>query len=458
MSSASTGPGGGESAAVRQVESDAHFSIIPTLPKERVWGMADFTVVNAALAIATWCFITGGYIAYVLPAKAGVAVVFFALLFGFGLVLVGSPLPAAKYGIDLCQHARSSMGVHGAGAVGLFVILVMVYLNNAIIYPMLGKGITNIIAAYTPLSDRVDYWLAAVFGILALLLTWWVVVKGPVYIKWFNWVVAPGLVIVMIILLVFIFKDYGWSEISSAPPTGPSGDTLWDYTIAIEWSLGFAFSWWWIMGAMARITKTQRAVAVGFVVGEAFPAGIAIIIGMFTALVVGTFDPTEWLIPVAGRGWGVCGRHGREDLQGWPQVELAGHHIPCAAAGDHHHALPGLHLHTPGPGAGDLGHPAGTAHGHRLRRLLPAAQAASRSRRRVRQLQEQQILLLEGRESGLRCDAGGELWLLLLDARSHLSALEWSIQVHNSRHPDVHSRRHHLLRVDQVARHSPRLG
>jgi NCS1 family nucleobase:cation symporter-1 len=172
---------------------------------------------------------------------------------------------------------------------------------------MLGKGITNIIQAFTPLGDTADYWLAAVFGILALLLTWWVVVKGPVYIKWFNWVVAPGLVIVMVILLVFIFQNYGWSEIVAAKPTGPSGDNLWDYTIAIEWSLGFAFSWWWIMGAMSRITKTQRAVAVGFVVGEAFPAGIAIIIGMFTALVVGTFDPTEWLIPVAGRGWGVVG-------------------------------------------------------------------------------------------------------------------------------------------------------
>jgi NCS1 family nucleobase:cation symporter-1 len=275
------------------------------LPRERVWGLGDFTVVNAALAIATWCFITGGYLAAVLPLEAGFAALAFGLLFGFGLTLMGGTLGSCKYGVDLYVQVRSSFGMHGAATIGIAVCMIMVYLNNCIIYPMLGKGITNIVREYVTMSDQAAYWLAAAFAIAALFATWAVVVKGPVYIKWMNWVIAPLLVVVMIILLVFLLTDFGWSALTGAGPTDAFGEPQLDFAFGIEWSIGFAFSWWWIMGAMSRITRTQRASAFGFVVGTAFPAGMAIMIGMMSALIVGTFDPTQWLIPVAGRFWGI---------------------------------------------------------------------------------------------------------------------------------------------------------
>lgn len=294
-----------EQRAAQYASDEAHFNIIPVLKHDRVWGMRDYILSNVAFAIATWCFITGGYLAYVVPFSAGTAATIFGLFLGYGLIVFGGSLGSCKYGIDLYQQVRSSFGCRAASYFGLFIALLNVLLNLAIIYPMLGKALTNILAGVVPMDENTKYWCSAIVGIVGLLATWVLVYKGPIYMKVFNNWVSPSLIFVLLLLVFFLAKDKGWNAIFAAAPSEPSEDSLWNYTIAIEWNLGFAFSWWWLMGAIARITKTQRVAALGFVVGTAFPAALAIIVGMMSALVVKSPDPTEWLIPIAGRGFGV---------------------------------------------------------------------------------------------------------------------------------------------------------
>lgn len=288
-----------------EAESDAKFTLLPVLPGERIWGPWDFTIVMAAFAIATWTFLTGGYLASIVSATAGILAVGAGLLVGFLLVVPAGALGSAKYGVDQYIQLRAMFGTKGAATLGLATCVFGAWFNMAAIYPMLGKSVANIVSVWAPLGDTAYYWLAAAIGIAALIFTWWITREGPSFVKKFDWFIVPGLAFVMVLLFVFIFKDYGWSAISSATPTDTYDDKQTMYVLAFDTGIGFGLSWFWLMGAMTRITTTQRAAVGGYYWGSFIPSFAGIIMGFMTALVVGETDPTKWMIPLAGPALGI---------------------------------------------------------------------------------------------------------------------------------------------------------
>jgi NCS1 family nucleobase:cation symporter-1 len=288
-----------------QAAADAKLSMLPILPGERIWGGWDFTIVMAALAIATWTFLTGGFVGSIVAGPAGILAVTAGQLVGFAIVVPAGSLGSTKYGVDLYIQMRAMFGVRGAATLGLAVVVFGVWFNNAAIFPMLGKSVANITQVWVPMSEDAAYWYAAVVGIAALVFVWWICRKGPNFIKNLDWVIVPGLIAVMAMLVYFIFTDYGWNAIATAEPSGPWADTQTMYVLAFETGLGFGISWYWIMGALTRIVKTQRGAIAGFYWGSFIPSAVAIAIGLMTALVVGSIDPTEWMVELAGPALGV---------------------------------------------------------------------------------------------------------------------------------------------------------
>ena len=75
--------------------------------------------------------------------------------------------------------------------------------------------------------------------------------------------------------------------------------------IALKLSLGVGFSWWTIMGNLARLTTTQRAAFWPNLIGLFAASVVAGVVGSFAALVLGDADPTVWMIPLGGAVLGV---------------------------------------------------------------------------------------------------------------------------------------------------------
>jgi len=66
-------------------------------------------------------------------------------------------------------------------------------------------------------------------------------------------------VVVIVVMLGAILTEFSWSELLAAQPLAPFGDPGLDWAIAVELSLGVGFSWWTIMGNLARLTTRRPA-------------------------------------------------------------------------------------------------------------------------------------------------------------------------------------------------------
>jgi NCS1 family nucleobase:cation symporter-1 len=75
--------------------------------------------------------------------------------------------------------------------------------------------------------------------------------------------------------------------------------------IAVEFNLGVGFSWWPVMGSLARLTTTPRAALWPNMIGLFAATIVAQVVGLFAALTLGNADPTVWMIPLGGTVLGI---------------------------------------------------------------------------------------------------------------------------------------------------------
>src|SRR5690606_6973024 len=139
----------------------------------------------------------------------------------------------------------------------------------------------------------------------AIAVAWLILVRGPVSIEWVNKIVAPALAVMTVVMLVVILAQHSWGELSAVKPLEPFGEARLDWMIAIELSLGAGFSWWTIMGNLARLTTSQRVAFWPNLIGLFLASVVASLVGTFAALVLGNADPTVWMVPLGGAVLGV---------------------------------------------------------------------------------------------------------------------------------------------------------
>ena len=288
-------------------EQEAAFSTLPVLREERIWSFWEFTWVNVGLAIATWAFLIGGTTALFVGAKAGIAAIFIGNVISVALVALAACIPSAKYGLEQYTALRSVFGSNGTRLI-VFALLPLLAMGwNAILAVMLGRAAVNV--ANTAFSTDLgpESLLVIFFALASLVLSWVLLVKGPVSIGWFNKIVAPGLAVLTVFMVVLVFIGNSWGELLAAEPIGPLGDRTLDFMLAIEINLAAGFSWWYLMGNLARLTRTQRVALWPNMIGLYAAAVVAEVVGLLTALALESDDPTVWMVPLGGTALGVLG-------------------------------------------------------------------------------------------------------------------------------------------------------
>ncbi|MGD8189466.1 purine-cytosine permease family protein [Brevibacillus ginsengisoli] len=282
----------------QSVEQESVFGLLPILPKERIWGAYDYTMVNIGLAIATWCFMIGGSLSTVVDLKKGFAALMAGDTISVLFVCLAVSMPSVKFGVDQYISQRSIFGINGL-KFPLFFVLLIQFGWVAILSIMFGNSASNIYSAVAHVNQP-SIGIVIGFSLLALVLSWIVVAKGPVSIKWLNRIVAPGLILMLVVMMYMLFSQHSFGEILALKPSAPYDDNWKNYMVALEMSLGTGFSWWPIMGGMARLTKTQRAAFWPNMIGINLCIIIGAMTGLVSGLVVGNADPTAWMVPIGG--------------------------------------------------------------------------------------------------------------------------------------------------------------
>ena len=284
---------------------DGTTSDLPMLTSERLWGFWSFTSVNVGLAIATWAFLSGGTLALFVGAETAIAASVIGNLIGVVLVALTTCIPSAKYGLEQYTALRSVFGGNGSRALVLVLFPLAAAGWNAILAIMFGRAIVNISNAVLGTSFGPNGGMVVAAALLAIVVSWVLLVKGPVSIEWANTLVSPVLALVTVVMLITILAEHSWSSITAAQPVAPFGDPGLDWMIAVELSLGVGFSWWTIMGNLARLTTTQRTAFWPNLLGLFLASVVAGVVGTLAALVLGDPDPTVWMVPLGGTLLGV---------------------------------------------------------------------------------------------------------------------------------------------------------
>ncbi len=279
---------------------DSGTNDLPALASERIWGFWSFTSVNIGLAIATWAFLSGGVLAVFVGAETAIAASVIGNLIGVVLVALATCIPSGKYGVEQYTILRTVFGGNGSRALVLVLFPIAAAGWNAILAIMFGRAIVNVSNSALGTDFGADGATVITAAVFAILISWVLLVKGPVSIEWVNKFVAPALVVVIVIMLGAIFTRFSWSDLLAAQPLAPFGDPGLDWAIAVELSLGVGFSWWTIMGNLARLTTTQRAAFWPNLIGLFACSVVAGVVGSLAALVLGDADPTVWMIPLGG--------------------------------------------------------------------------------------------------------------------------------------------------------------
>ncbi len=285
-------------------ENDALFGTIPVNRGDRVWGFFDFSWVMIGLAIATWAFLIGGDVVYFLGLKAGIAAMVIGNAIGVAVVVV-SVLGDTKYGLEHFSLLRAVFGRHGVKPLIYILNFLVVIGWSGILAVMFGRAAVNVVNELADTSYDGDHFLVALFGLVALFCSWLIVVRGPVALKWFNRIAAPGLSVVIVVMLFFLFRDNSWSDFTAIEPLEPFGDPLLDFVMVVEFSIAGGLSWWPAQGNLCRLATTQRSALWATVVGLFVVTLIAQTVGLMAALVYEDSDPTSWMIPLTGAGFGV---------------------------------------------------------------------------------------------------------------------------------------------------------
>jgi len=273
----------------------------PLLPSERLWGFWEFTYANSALAIATWAFLIGGAIGLFVGPKEGIAAIVIGNIVGVVLTALATTPLSGRYGVEQFVALRSQFGYNGSRVVYVLAVVVLTMGWLAVLAMMFGRsidGLTALSAGEAANPTGIKMIIAAVG---AILVTWFIVAKGPTSIKFFNMVVSPALVILMIVMLYLILQHRSFAELLEMPALAPPfEDNTLNFVIAIEVNLAAGFSWWPYIGNLARLTKNERTAFWPNIVGIFGAAVLGEIVGLLAAVALGDSDPTIWMTKIAG--------------------------------------------------------------------------------------------------------------------------------------------------------------
>lgn len=278
----------------------------PVLPSERTWGSWALFGISASAAVATWCYIIGGYVAYYLPAEAGTIAMIAGSLVGILLIVLAAMPVATKHGVDSIASSIPQLGTRGA-YYSLFLLYVSVIGWNCLLLIFLGRAAAEIMISFGLFGDGARQLLVVLFSLAGALVVWLLLRGGPNAMRNVGPAIAVTVVLLGIYILVLLIANVGWSNIMSAEPSAPSDSRLWNYVTGFEIMVASMLSWWPYVGGMVRLVPSARKALWPVVFGLGLPVALLSIIGLFAGLAFPNSggDPTTFLVQLGGLVGGV---------------------------------------------------------------------------------------------------------------------------------------------------------
>jgi purine-cytosine permease-like protein len=279
----------------KELAKEVYFNLLPTTAEERPYGFIDFLAVQIAFGIAAWFFLVGGFTGLWVKASQAIPIVLFGNVFP---LLLASPLAVifARYGSEQYIGHRAVMGqrfsdiwfiIYVTSSVG-WVAYAALLMGSGTWKLLASLGVSGIFATEQP--------GAVLWAIIGTVIGGWWAWYGPGFVKWAMKIMSTFLLIVLVILICLLFSVYGVEKIFATPPPQPFENPAWSIASAIEINVGLGFSWAFWYGQWARLAKTERAAYHGCYFGWGLLACTAGVFSALTALIVGSFDPTDWLL------------------------------------------------------------------------------------------------------------------------------------------------------------------
>jgi NCS1 family nucleobase:cation symporter-1 len=106
-------------------------------------------------------------------------------------------------------------------------------------------------------------------------------------------------------MLYALITAHGWDEIVTASPLDPLPTPWMNYAVAVELGIAGGVSFWGGIGFLARNTRSRRNAIYPEVIHFGLVNGAVCSIALVSGLVLGSDDPTEWMVPLGGLSMGV---------------------------------------------------------------------------------------------------------------------------------------------------------
>lgn len=288
------------------ISKDVAFGFLPASKNDRVFGMWDLILIQVGIGISCICILTGAYTGLMVDAREGLGAILFGEAFPI-LLIVPITIYFARYGIDTFIGFRSSFGYLGA-KIFYFVFAFLTIGYTAVALYMAGEAIVKILS----FTQMPAFFTSAVtgvplFAILLFIIAFAVTFKGPLAIRKFNWIGVPAIAILLVGLLILIVSGQGIDKISALNPAEPYEEFSRSFMTALELNVGLGFSWLPYLGQYSRLVKSEKAAYKATFFSYGILVNIAVVLGALTTLVVGSQNPTEWMMAIAGSWFGLIG-------------------------------------------------------------------------------------------------------------------------------------------------------
>jgi NCS1 family nucleobase:cation symporter-1 len=279
----------------KEISEEIYFNVLPATSGERIYGFWDFMAIQICFGIAAWFFLVGSLTGLTVNARESVPIVLFGNCLPLFLI---APLAVifARYGTE---HWVGSSAVLGHKFKDLWLIMYISSSYGWIAYAsfLFGQSAIKFVKFFNGpefLSKEVPG--AIIFAICATLIGTYVAYRGPQVLKWFTRLSALFLLVVLTWFIWSILTKYGVGHIYSQQPKEALDTLAWSRASAIEWNVGLGFSWAFWYGQWTRLSKTETAGYHGCLWGWGLLACTAGVFSAFVALVLKTYDPSEWII------------------------------------------------------------------------------------------------------------------------------------------------------------------
>lgn len=273
----------------------------PVLPRERTWGSVALLGVCVSASVATWIFITGGFVAFYLPAGQGAITMIAGSLFGILLIILALLRVTTRYGIDSVAASTPQLGTRGS-----YFALALTYCSvigwNTLLLVFLGRAAAEILISTGVAGEGARQPLIVVFGLLGVVAAWMILRGGPARMRNIAPAIAAGVVVLAVVLLIALITNVGWDTIADAPALAPAESQLFNYVTGFELLVASMLSWWPYVGGTVRLAPGTKTALWPTVFGLGLAISLLSMIGLFAALAVPESggDPTTYLVEVGG--------------------------------------------------------------------------------------------------------------------------------------------------------------